>query len=240
MVNVNKNGCKFYTKKVTFKDNGVLVTQYTNNSSEFESLINRFKHLSDITIEDVSPTTEQVSRLEVVNGLDLSMVEYWNAEITNFVMYGFIDPETNSILTEIASTYTVESKEYIIAKLSQEVASHRYEREVGGVEYNGKIATTDRESQSTVASSMMSFISGTLTSIDYKFKNGWETFDNTTFPLFVKVVGDHVSNCFAAEKIVSNRLETMLLEELTAVDDNGDKIIDTKTLFDTELEALKA
>ena len=234
MVNISKNGCKFYSNKVTFMDNGTEVTQYTDNVSEYETLVNKFKHLSDVNAVEVVPTTEQINRLSVVNELDLSTVEGWGSEINTFVEHGFIDPNTNSLLSNISADYSVESKKCVISKLCNELASYRFGREVGGIEYNDKIATTDRESQSTVASSMMSFLSGTLTSIDYKFKNGWETFDAETFPTFAKVIGDHVSNCFAAEKAVYVNLESMSLEDLLLKDSEDKNVVDVKAMFDEE------
>lgn len=238
MVKLDKNGCSLYTKKVTFLDNGSEVVQYTDNPSEYESLVNKFKHLSNIVVEDVVATPEQAGRLEVVNALNLDLVEHWGAEIRDFVTYGYIDPETASILASIAVDYSAQSKEYVLSKLGEEVASYRYNKEVNGVEYDGMLAKTDRESQSTVASSMMAFLAGTLTSIDYKFKNGWRTFDSTTFPAFAKVVSDHVSNCFASENIVMGKLSAMSLEELLAKDAEGKQVINVGEMIETEYLSL--
>jgi len=234
MVKISSDGCSLYSKKVTFTDNGSVVVQYTDNPNEYTLLGNKFTNLSNIVVEDVVGSVEQLERLDVLNTLDLELVEYWSAEVNDFVINGYIEPETTSILASISSDYTVQSKEYIIRKLTEEIAEYRYFKEVSGVDYDGMLVKTDRESQGTISATLMSFLAGLLTTIDFKFKNGWKTFDATTFPSFAKVVGAHVSNSFVSENIVANKLTLLTLEELLAKDEEGNKLVDIKEMFDNE------
>lgn len=238
MVKLDPNGCTFYSKKVTFLDNGVLTTQYTDNEQEYASMISKFKHLTDLKVVDVQPTPAQVERLEVLNILELDMVEHWGAEVNEFVKNGFIDPSSTSILENIADDYSVLSKECVLKQYSAQVAAYRYDVEVGGIVYDGMEVKTDRESQSTVASSMMSFMAGVLESINFKFGNGWKVFDATTFPAFAKVFSFHVGNCFASESLVMSQLQEMTLEELLAKDEDNVQVVNVQEMFDAQYQVL--
>jgi len=238
MVKLNKEGCSFFSKKVTFLDNGVSVTQYTDNVSEYETLINKFSHLSNLVVSDVVPTPEQEARLVVLNGLDLTLVDYWGAEVSKFVEYGYIDPTSPSFLSTIADQYSAESKAYVISNMASKIAEIRYNKEISGVDFNGLTVKTDRESQSTITSTLLSFTTGILTSVNFKFVNGWQELDAAGFSALAMTVARHINKCFTAEKAVLAKLNDMKLEDLVAKTPDGKQIIDIDNMFTSEYSIL--
>lgn len=238
MVKLNKEGCSFFSKKVTFLDNGVSVTQYTDNVSEYETLINKFSHLSNLVVSDVVPTPEQEARLVVLNGLDLSLVDHWGAEVLEFVKSGYIDPTSSSILSTIADQYLAESKIYVVSNMASKIAEVRYNKEISGVDFNGLTVKTDRESQSTITSSLLSFTAGILTSINFKFVNGWQELDAAGFSALAMTVAGHVNKCFTAEKAVLAKLNDLQLEDLIAKTPDGKQVVDIDSMFTSEYSIL--
>ena len=86
-------------------------------------------------------------------------------------------------------------------------AAIRYKHEIDGVIYNGSIIHTDRESQSSLASSkiLSDLIPDAL--IDWKSSNGWITVNRDTIITIGKVLGTYVQQCFSYERHISDMLD---------------------------------
>lgn len=235
MVRLNKNGCAFYKVKKTFKEYGEDRVIYCDNK---DMSLFRNTNVTDVSILEIVPNSDQIDRLNVLNTLDLSQIENWNTEVTDFVVYGYIAPDANSVLSTIKVDYETTTKQRLLEIHGAKLASIRYNKEVEGVEFNGKIAHTDRSAQSSIASAMLAFSAGVLTETNFKFKSGWETFDTTTFVPLAKTVSQHVSKCFNAEKLVVDELELLDIVTLAEQNEDGDYVVDITTMFETKLSTL--
>ena len=52
MIKIDKNGCEFYLKRVTYLENGILETKYTDTPIEFIDMMNRYGRITDLKIYD--------------------------------------------------------------------------------------------------------------------------------------------------------------------------------------------
>ncbi len=76
------------------------------------------------------------------------------------------------------------------------LATHRYERETGGISVNGASIRTDRESQAALAAKRL----GRLATTDWKAEYGWITLDQAALEAVQQAVTEYVEACFARER----------------------------------------
>lgn len=239
MVKVKSTGCEFFKTKIMFKEYDEQRIMYCDNvnfATIFRSSNN--SNITDFSRVEIVPSPEQTDRLNVLNNLDLTHIENWTSEVRDFVEFGFISPRANSVIKTLKDSYLVETKKYLTDRHSSELAAIRYDREISGIDYNGKNVHTDRSAKASITSTVLSFNSGVLTQTDFKFKNGWETVTLETFMPIAQAVGSHVSKCFTAEKNVLTLLEAKTIDELSEVDEDNKPVVNVLNLFEEELGKL--
>ncbi|WP_306006452.1 DUF4376 domain-containing protein [Aquicoccus porphyridii] len=99
------------------------------------------------------------------------------------------------------------------------LADLRWKRETGGISLEGGMrVNTSRESQAQIAASVQSIEAGLLTEpVDWKLETGWVELTADQILTIAQAVADHVQRCFAAERRVAARMES-LAGDLSDVD----------------------
>lgn len=110
-------------------------------------------------------------------------------------------------LTDTLDIVTLESLKSDAEKLldaknakKADIATARYMEETGGIDVGGGIVKTDRESQSQLASALVSLTNGYVTHVDWKAEGGWIELGLTDVQGISAVVSQHVQTVFSKEK----------------------------------------
>ena len=85
---------------------------------------------------------------------------------------------------------TYEVPEYIPYPTPADIANIRWEKEVGGILWNGYQVNTSRESVAALRG----------VSMEWKFINGWATLTSSQLQSLYTAVSEHVEACFARER----------------------------------------
>lgn len=217
MVNVKKEGCAFYSTKVSFKDSGEQRVAYVDDTTDHLNLFDRSARYTDISITKVSPTVEQASRLEAINSEDLELAELWSSDVNDYIQYGYVKNSEVPVVGKFYEDSIETSKQHLLSIIGEKVAEHRYNKEVNGAKYGEFIVKTDRESQATITSTVVALQAGLVSNVEFKFQNGWKTLDTTEFFNVAKIISEHVNNCFKAENATLTTLGNLPLEELIPI-----------------------
>lgn len=188
MIKIDKNGCEFYLKRVTYLENGILETKYTDTPIEFIDMMNRYGRITDLKVYDLIPTVEQSKRLDKLNKTKLDMIEYWSNEAYMFVEYGYIDKRLiNSTLYGLYKTYEKETLEYLHSTIKDKLAKYRYSVEVTDLVFkNNMIVKTDRSTLSFIKTQLNIINLNIIENISFKFSNGWMLLDRNNFNLLAR------------------------------------------------------
>ena len=134
---------------------------------------------------DVGEETGHAKSAEFIHGRELAEAY--------LVESGKLKPKTTA---EMATM--VADREKAVRK--EQLAAERYEREIAGIDYNGMIIKTDRESQQILDSLAEKIRRGLVAQINWKCANGWMVLDSTNIDEIEAIVLGHVQAAFAWEK----------------------------------------
>lgn len=90
--------------------------------------------------------------------------------------------------------------------LTAYAAQKRWEKETGGIEVNGQIIDTSRESQAMITGAYAYSQANPAETIQFKAASGWVTLDAPTLAAIATAVGAHVQACFALEASVASQI----------------------------------
>lgn len=205
---------------------------YDNNVDRWEKKVSSWHALDNLDVSPLELTAEQTVRLDEVNADGVSNA--FEFEVRVYVEYGAVLPQSNCPLfaqkegtpDAINGALAIRYQEKLI-----DLASYRFKKETGGVTIGGVECRTDRNSQALVHSARDSLHSGAVSYVDWKGKNGWMQFDQTSFEAVANAVSQHVQKCFTAEKNVD-----MALQALT--DPSQVATFDVKAEFDNQYNQL--
>jgi hypothetical protein len=82
----------------------------------------------------------------------------------------------------------------------EDIPRQRFEMETSGVEFNGYLLKTDRDSQQLLDSTINAIRRGLVVSVDWKCANGWMVMDATNIDAIEILVLTHIQTAFAWEK----------------------------------------
>lgn len=98
------------------------------------------------------------------------------------------------------------------AQLASEI---RWDIETSGTELeNGTRIATERDDQTNVTKAYSTLESGLKSVVDFKSASGWVQVDLATLTPIAEVVADHVQSAYSAERVVSEHMDTLTVEEL--------------------------
>lgn len=93
----------------------------------------------------------------------------------------------------------------------RDIANWRYQKEVGGINLNGSLIRTDRESQASVGSAYSSLKNGLVDRVSWKTGDGtWVELTEVEISVVASAVARHVRDCFDAEKELVEQLDQAL------------------------------
>jgi hypothetical protein len=109
-------------------------------------------------------------------------------------------------------------------RFKDELATYRWEKEVGGINYGGLPIATDDRSKLMINGAYNKAIDEADPTATRKFKatGGFVTVDNATIIAVALAVADHVQKCFDAEEIVYNNIESNMYTTVQEVKDAFD------------------
>lgn len=228
MIKVSSTEIRPYFCKVTLTTTSGDQEIYTDTPSQYEIMVNNFNHILNCKTEGVQLSDEETKRLTALQTLVGQLEEKSEPAACNFVKYGYISPFddcdggvcTMQPMLKLLETWEYESKQALISKYKEILASTRYDLECGGVEFNGMTAYSDKQSQASISSTVQLFQVGGLESTKFKFMDGWQILTFDQMKLLALTVASHVQICFNAEELTSTKLNTMSLKELASFKEN--------------------
>lgn len=236
MIYCSNNSLGIYPTLVTFKENGVDKEIYTNTPSLYETMCNNNPaKFSNFKTANVIPTEEQLKRFEALKEVGVEASDGFSGFYTSFVKDGYIEENAPEVMIkDLLPKFEALTKQHLINKYKADLASIRYDREVGGVEFENVVVKSDRESQSTITSTAMMFSTGILTSTEFKCENDeWIVCDKAKFDLLTMTVAGHVKFCFTAEAKLLEYLNSLPAIELY------ESKIDLNVLFEDTYNKVK-
>lgn len=214
----------------------------TDNPSKIEQLLKNSTStpIENYTVKAYEPSEVQKTRLEEINNIESDSIfkEGFIEQVNDFINTGYIDNTYPKFMVDaLLEKYRAHSKEILLKNYAADLAAIRYTKEVGGVEFMGKKVKTDRESQSTITSTVVLFNTGSMQTIDFKCDNG-EWLHNLTkeqFMALAMTVSGYVNSCFRAETLANEIISALPLEQL--VPDNGQRGI--SDIYTFEIDEIK-
>lgn len=91
-----------------------------------------------------------------------------------------------------------------------ELADHRYNVEVAGIQIGDLTVHTDREAQASIANAVASLEKEFFVSTPWKGMDGWTEVSIEQILPIAQIVSTHVRECFVAEKAVSDQLDSIV------------------------------
>ena len=100
-------------------------------------------------------------------------------------------------------TYTGIAKDLDQVKklILTDLAAKRYQVEVGGMELNGSVIATDRETQSKISGAVSAVAAGLPAPLTWKGPQGFITLDAPTLTAIALAIASHVQACFVNEAV---------------------------------------
>ena len=250
-VTFKNNKFDFYPVIVTWEVNGEKQEVATDAPSEYEKMVNNNARLTNFSFRSFTPTKEQQDRLNLVNEIQgLEDKEGFSGQVNDFVIQGYIDSSFPEFLTTpFLKQYETTAKQVLVDQYKAELALIRFNTEIRGVEFMGKIIKSDRESQSTITSTVVLFNTGAIDKLDFKCANDEWLYDLTKdqFLKLALTVSGFVNACFKAETLTIDKLAELPLETIRKKNDQmnseaeGEKPFDITELYNTVLaEVLKS
>lgn len=132
-----------FQHRVTFKDDGITRTQFTDDRRYYERLVSQHGHLTDLHIAPVTLTAEQQSRLTEIQSADLGA-----HDAALYVEYGS---------TESEGPYhdTIKLQAYRRAMAAPAVQKQRKDAEAVGVTVNGVRYAGDQDNRQALSEAIM-------------------------------------------------------------------------------------
>lgn len=233
MIDISNKVFDFYKYRIKVMENGIEYISYTNDIEDYIKAVESNIYVKIIEINIFTPTKAQLERLEVLNkNINISDSAYWISDINQFVEYGFIDPDTISVLSSIASEYTETSRSYILNQKINELSEYRYGKEISGVVFNNNEISTDRNNRNTMNDLLRTLELGFLNTICYKTGSNWIEYSLDEFMDLMRVISIHIENCYLAERIVFDNLNNMSLNELLSKNEDGTDFTNIENMFE--------
>lgn len=228
MIRVRNNEIRPYFTKVTLTTTNGEEVHYTDTPSTYEAMVDKFKHITACKSEPVVLTEEQEARLTSLRTLVGELEEKSEREASIFVTDGYISPWDNcdggacaiQPMLKLLPKWEGVCRETLLAKYKEVLASVRYDRECGGVKFNGMTAFTDKQAQASITSTMTMFQVAGIKTTKFKFIDGWQELDYSSLVQLGVAVATHVQICFEVEEGLVNKLSALPFKELAKFKNN--------------------
>lgn len=256
MIYVSTTEIRPYYNKVTIETTSGTNIVYTDTPSQYENMVNKFNHIKNVTVELNTLTEDQQQRLNGLQLLKGSISSKHEPQANNFVQYGYIspfgniDPKQGEVdpFQTILPKYEGVVKESLLSAYKDILASVRYDRECGGIKFNGMEAFTDKQAQASITSTITLLQLSGMKSTKFKFVDGWQELDLNGIIQLGVTVATHVQICFNVEEQLNAKFKLLTLKELASYASNpyestqeaGEDITVTYNTLVDQLEASMA
>jgi hypothetical protein len=210
---------------VTFNHLGSFQTHYENDLSYWLEFVSRWPDVQNFESNPVTPTTEQIARLEQVKPTinTPELVTRWLSELSDYVEYGAVEPESlcpalAAMKSTTAATNGLMAK-YRAQRLT-ELATHRYAIETQGTTLpSGAKIATNRAHQAQLSSVFVTLNAGLVPTVSFKSPEGFAVATLETLSPIYQAVVAHVQKAFSTEAVVDQAIRTATdLEVLKTMD----------------------
>lgn len=228
MIRVREQAIRPYFNKVTLTTTSGDQIIYTDTPSTYETMVDKFKHITDCKIEAVTLTDDQQTRLNALQALVGELEEKAELEATNFVQYGYVSPIDNckdgscapQPMLKLLAKWDGVSKNALLNVYKEKLAEIRKTREFAGVKFNGMTADTEKQDQNSINNTITVLEKTGVKTVKFKFRDGWQELDLNALILLAAKVATHVQICFEVEENIVNKLQSMSLLELAYLKEN--------------------
>lgn len=255
MIYVSNTEIRPYYNKVTIETTSGTNIIYTDTPSQYENMVNKFNHINNVTVEINTLTEDQQQRLNGLQVLKGSLNARHEPKAGTFVQYGYISPFGNldpnqgevDPFQTILPRYEGVAIESLLSAYKDILASTRYDRECGGIKFNGLTAYTDKQAQASITSTITLLQLSSIKTTKFKFVDGWQELDLNGIIQLGVIIATHVQICFNVEEQIIAKLKLYTLKELASLINNpyeantsGDNIIDMYNNLVDQLESTMA
>lgn len=233
MIDISNKVFDFYKYRIKLMENGIEYISYTNDIESYIRAVESNIHVRILETNVFTPTKSQLERLEALDkNINVSDSAYWISDINQFVEYGFIDPDTISVLRSMVDEYTESSRSYILNQKNNELSEYRYRKEISGIVFDNNEISTDRDNRSTMNYLLKTLELGFLNSICFKTGSKWVEYTLDGFMGLMEAISIYIENCYLAERIVFDNLNNMSLNELLSKNEDGTDFINIENMFE--------
>lgn len=102
--------------------------------------------------------------------------------------------------------------------LPEYAAAKRWEKEVGGIEVNGAIIDTSRDSQNMITGAYNYAQENPSKMVSFKTASGWVRLSATEVTVIAIAVGDHVQALFDLESVIADQIEAGIITTVGQID----------------------
>ena len=224
--------------KVEYKQKGKLVVKYTDRVEDYTAMAKADPGISDFYSEPVSLTSEQQDRLNFLNSQDLDPNELvtYIKEYSSFVSLGYVDNDCQvSLLLQLREKYKDSAKISLLGALEDINKSCRQKKEANGVKFRDVVVDTDRDAQSSIASSILLLTSqngrpAIMETVDFKCQNS-QFLSKLTLDDMLEmsaVVSSYVQACYTTEARLMAYFSSLENDELLKFVMGGQSLVNEK------------
>lgn len=214
----NSNQYKFHALYASFLDSHRRQVKPTSDRSYWEKMVGKWGHLEDLSFTPITPSTEQQSRLDVINNTPESLNGMYSYDVGMYVQYNGVSKDNEAPFLEQFRTQDTEDNFLSAIKedVKDDVRHYRWVKEVSGVEHNNMFVRTDSASQARIGNLTSSLLADeSIQYIDFEIQRGeWIQIDRNTANDIAKAVSNHVQQCFSKCKDIHEAVDKMTYEEL--------------------------
>ena len=250
MIRVRNNEIRPYFSKVTLTTTSGDEIHYTDTPSLYEAMVDKFKHITGCSIESVTLTDDEQTRLDALKDLTGELEEKAELEAFNFVKYGYVSPinycKDGSCapqpMLKLLAKWDGVSKEALITSYKSQLGTIRKVREFGGVRFNGMIADTEKQDQNSISNTVLVLEKTSMKSVKFKFRDGWQELTLDSLILLASKVATHVQICFEVEEAIASKLRSMTLLELANLKENpfgnnqGENVVSLEVMYNAAVD----
>jgi Domain of unknown function (DUF4376) len=138
---------------------------------------------------------------ELINAMYEDIFQLKDAGMTEFV-YTY-DSQANT-------AHEILSAAPLLPHKLEELATYRYEKEIGGTNFFGVQLDTSRQSQSLIIGARLAAMANSSYVVNWKAASGWTTLDANTIIVISDAVRAHVQGCFDVEKTHSEAMTAIV------------------------------
>lgn len=137
-----------------------------------------------------------------------------------------------SLVTATDTTVVTPTLESVKAAKLAQIADWRYRQEVSGIDVNGMLVLTDRETQAQLTGAYVSLTQGLVQNVNWKVNSTtWITLTLLEIAAMAEAVSNHVQRCFTAEYMLTQQVQAATtieqVQNISLVNVTVNSVIDT-------------